>query len=225
MASALLFDLDGTLLDTAEDMAKAANKVLAQHGFEALSQEQIYANTSFGARGLLSAGFGKHYAEHDAQQLRKQFLLHYAENINSHTRYYPEIENVLNTLCATATPWGIMTNKPGFLTELLLPFFPLLEQANIIVCGDTLPLAKPHPEPLLYCAERIDKPPHEITYVGDVEGDMTAASAAGMSGAIASWGYIGADVKPTSWPHHHLLQTPADILSLLPHTGEYAVNS
>nr|WP_086938797.1 HAD-IA family hydrolase [Thaumasiovibrio occultus] len=215
MVDALLFDLDGTLLDTAPDMGAAANAVLADHGHAPLTHAQIQANTSYGARGLLKAGFGDDLVNHDPQQLRQAFLDYYAKDICIGTAYYPEIETVLTTLHEQAIPWGIMTNKPGFLTELLLPYFPLLRRANIICCGDTLPFAKPHPEPLLHCAKIMAVEPDKIAYIGDIEGDMIAAKNASMQGIIAGWGYVGDPAMLTNWPARKTLTTPAQILGLV----------
>ncbi|MEZ8093150.1 HAD-IA family hydrolase [Photobacterium swingsii] len=211
----VLFDLDGTLLDTAPDMALAANKVLANHGIPPLREHQIQANTSFGAKGLLEAGFDGIPDHLDFPQLRQAFLDYYQENICINTRFYQGIETLLLTLEQHNVPWGIMTNKPAFLTDLLLPFFPLLLKAKAIVCGDTLPLAKPHPEPLLYASELIAIPHHQCAYIGDIEKDMIAANAANMQGYVASWGYIGEHHSPEEWNAAGVLPTPQDILALL----------
>ncbi len=215
MVSALLFDLDGTLLDTANDLAAAANKVLAHYGYPPLLQHQIQAFTSYGAKGLLSAGFGDDFHQLDPLLLREQFLRHYADRICDHTDYYEGVENVLVTMNNNDIPWGIMTNKPAFLTEMLLPFFPLLQSAHVIVSGDTLEKAKPHPDPLIYCASKMKQLPNEMAYIGDIEGDMIAARDAGMKGVIAGWGYIGTQHTPENWPSWRHFNHPNQLLSLL----------
>ncbi|OAN18310.1 HAD family hydrolase [Photobacterium jeanii] len=212
---AVLFDLDGTLLDTAPDMARAANKVLANHGIPPLREHQIQANTSFGAKGLLEAGFDGIPDHLDFTQLRAEFLQYYQQDICLHTRFYDGVEALLEYLEHHAIPWGIMTNKPGFLTDLLLPFFPPLLKAQAIVCGDTLSKAKPHPEPLLYASELIRVPNHRCAYIGDIEKDMMAANAAQMVGYVAGWGYIGEHHNPEEWNAAGILPTPTDIVSLL----------
>ncbi|WP_087019995.1 HAD family hydrolase [Thaumasiovibrio subtropicus] len=215
MIDALLFDLDGTLLDTAGDLSNAANKVLTARGYPLLTAAQIQAFTSYGARGLFKAGFGADLQQFDPRQLRKEFLHHYASHINDTTCFYPHIENVLTHLNQHKVPWGIMTNKPAFLTDMLLPDYPLLATAKIIVSGDTLEKAKPHPEPLLYCADAMQVDASRVAYIGDIENDMVAARDARMKGVIAGWGYIGADHQPQSWPHWRYLKQPDELLSLL----------
>lgn len=212
---AILFDLDGTLLDTAPDMAEAANRVLADYDQAPLSDEQIKANTSYGARGLLTAGFGSIPAHLDADQLRREFLNYYQQNICEGTSVYRGINTVLAYLEAHQIPWGIMTNKPEFLTELLLPFFPELLQAQVVVCGDTLAVAKPHPEPLLHASELLGIPHTACAYVGDIEKDMIAANAARMHGLVAGWGYIGQTHSPEAWQAREILPTPEALIDML----------
>lgn len=212
---AVLFDLDGTLLDTAPDMADAANKVLADHHHGPLTDEQVKANTSYGAKGLLSAGFGTIPSHLDAQQLRREFLGYYQLNICEGTSIYRGINKLLAYLEGQQIPWGIMTNKPGFLTELLLPFFPELLRAQVIVCGDTLALAKPHPEPLLHACELLGVSHTACAYIGDIEKDMIAANAASMHGYVAGWGYIGTEHTPSSWQAKGILPTPEALIDML----------
>ncbi|UTV28668.1 HAD family hydrolase [Photobacterium atrarenae] len=212
---AILFDLDGTLLDTAPDMAEAANRVLADYNQAPLTDEQIKANTSYGARGLLTAGFGAIPAHLDADQLRREFLHYYQQNICEGTSVYRGINKVLAYLEAHQIPWGIMTNKPGFLTELLLPFFPELLKAQVVVCGDTLAVAKPHPEPLLHASELLGIPHTACAYVGDIEKDMIAANAARMHGLVAGWGYIGQTHHPEAWQAREVLPAPEALIDML----------
>ena len=212
---AVLFDLDGTLLDTAPDMAEAANKVLADYDHGPLTEEQIQANTSYGAKGLLTAGFGSIPSHLDAQQLRREFLGYYQQNICDGTSIYRGINRLLAYLDHQRIPWGIMTNKPGFLTELLLPFFPELQKAQVIVCGDTLTVAKPHPEPLLHASEMLGIAHTACAYIGDIEKDMIAANAARMHGYVAGWGYIGEDHTPSTWQAKGILPTPEALIDML----------
>ncbi|GHA55973.1 HAD family hydrolase [Photobacterium aphoticum] len=209
---AVLFDLDGTLLDTAPDMAKAANRVLADYNLPPLTAAHIQANTSYGAKGLLTAGFGTHPLPSDMTMLRQRFLDYYEQNICEHTALYPGIAALLDHLDATQIPWGIMTNKPGFLTDMLLPYFPHLMRAHAIVCGDTLPLAKPHPEPLWYSCECMGVNAAQCAYIGDIEKDMIAASAANMAGYVAGWGYIGEADRPDKWDAHGILRHPSELI-------------
>ncbi|PSU48637.1 HAD family hydrolase [Photobacterium frigidiphilum] len=212
---AVLFDLDGTLLDTAPDMADAANRVLADHGHGPLNNQQIKANTSYGAKGLLSAGFGGIPQHLDMVNLRQAFLDYYEEKICVGTSLYDGIKPLLAYLEQHNMPWGIMTNKPGFLTDLLLPFFPELMKAQVVVCGDTLEVAKPHPEPLLYASELLNVDHLACAYIGDIEKDMIAAQAANMHAYVAGWGYIGTEHTPCQWNAHDILNSPYSLITTL----------
>ncbi|MGF1725468.1 HAD family hydrolase [Photobacterium nomapromontoriensis] len=211
----ILFDLDGTLLDTAPDMAKAANRILAEYDRPPLSPAQVQANTSHGAKGLLTAGFGSHPLPCDMTILRLRFLDYYKENICEHTTLYQGVTSLLGHLDTQQIPWGIMTNKPGFLTDRLLPFFPELMGARALVCGDTLPLAKPHPEPLWYACDCMGVSAIHCAYIGDIEKDMIAAKAANMTGFVAGWGYIGENQTPDDWHSHAVLSHPTELISLI----------
>lgn len=212
--NAVLFDLDGTLLDTAPDMAHAANMVLKDHGLPALSQAQIQAHTSHGARGLLRAGFGDALAGKDIDQLRLAFLDHYAENICRATTIYSGVRELLHTLSTRKVPWGIVTNKPGQLTGMLLPYFPELLAAQTIVCADTTPHAKPHPAPLQHGAAMLSVPAQHCLYVGDIQNDIVAAKAAEMHSAVAAWGYIGTGEDPGQWEADLIFNKATEIQSL-----------
>ena len=212
---AVLFDLDGTLLDTAPDMADAANRVLADYDQPPLTQQQIQANTSMGAKGLLTAGFGTIPDHLDIMALREEFLRYYEDNICVNTSFYQGVTALLAQLEAKGIQWGIMTNKPGFLTDMLLPFFPELQRAQTIVCGDTLAVAKPHPEPLLHASQQMGVNHQDCIYVGDIEKDMIAAKAANMAGYVAGWGYIGDDHTPADWHAQGVLSHPSEILAVV----------
>ncbi|MBV7297660.1 HAD family hydrolase [Enterovibrio paralichthyis] len=211
---AVLFDLDGTLLDTAPDMANAANNVLKDHGLPPLKPEQVQALTSHGARGLLKAGFGNALEGKNIDELRLAFLDHYATSICIDTNLYAGVNELLNGLSEKGIPWGIVTNKPGFLTGMLLPYFPELLQARTIVCADTTPHAKPHPAPLLHGASILAIAPEQCLYVGDIENDIVAAKAASMYSAVAGWGYIGKDDDPCLWEADLIFNKVEEILSL-----------
>lgn len=212
---AVLFDLDGTLLDTAPDMADAANRVLADYDQPPLTQQQIQANTSMGAKGLLTAGFGTIPENLDIMVLREEFLRYYEDNICVNTSLYQGVTTLLTQLEEKGIQWGIMTNKPGFLTDMLLPFFPELLRAQTVICGDTLPVAKPHPEPLLHASQQMGVDHRDCIYIGDIEKDMIAAKAANMAGYVAGWGYIGDDHTPSDWQAHGVLSHPSEILTVV----------
>ncbi|WP_407332713.1 HAD family hydrolase [Enterovibrio sp. 27052020O] len=211
---AVLFDLDGTLLDTAPDMANAANCVLCDYGLPPLNDAQIQANTSHGARGLLRAGFGDSLEGREIDTLLLSFLDHYEKSICTDTKLYEGVIDLVAQLSARNIPWGIVTNKPGFLTSMLLPYFPELEQTQALVCADTLSRAKPHPDPLIYAAGLISVLPSQCLYVGDIENDIVAAKAAGMYSAVAAWGYIGAEQNPVEWDADLIFNKAVDVLSL-----------
>ncbi|KXF82177.1 phosphoglycolate phosphatase [Enterovibrio coralii] len=212
--NAVLFDLDGTLLDTAPDMANAANMVLKEYGLPPLSDEQIQANTSHGARGLLKTGFGDQIEGKDIDSLRLSFLKHYERDICRATCMYEGVVELLQALDAKNVPWGIMTNKPGFLTHQLFTYFPALQQTRALVCADTLPVAKPHPEPLIHTAELLNVSPRDCIYIGDIQNDIVAAKAAGMYSAVAAWGYVGKGVDPLEWEADLVFNKIENVLSL-----------
>ncbi|RXJ73648.1 HAD family hydrolase [Veronia nyctiphanis] len=210
----VLFDLDGTLLDTAPDMGRAANIVLKLHGQPPLSDEQVRKCSSFGSRGLLLDGFNGDIPEGIMPLARKQFLDAYSADINRGTQYYPGILSLLDALDEKGLKWGIVTNKPGDLTEQLLRFYPRLESADTIVSPDTLSVAKPDPSPLLYAAQQLGTHPESCLYVGDVKSDVVAAKAANMKSGVAKWGYISDHGQISDWEPDQIFNSPTQILSL-----------
>ncbi len=215
-ARAALFDLDGTLLDTAPDLSAALNVLLAEERRPPLSLAIIRPHVSTGAVAVVRTGFPEVEVEGAAfEQLRLRFLDHYRAAVAVHTRLFPGFEAVLATLEAHALPWGIITNKAGWLTEPLLEELGLLARAACVVSGDTLPVRKPHPQPLLLAAERIGVPPSECVYVGDALRDVQAACAAGMVPLGARYGYLNVAEAPDTWPVAGWLDEPQDLLPWL----------
>lgn len=215
-ARAALFDLDGTLLDTAPDLSAALNVLLAEERRAPLSLAIIRPHVSTGAIAVVRTGFPELEVGGEAfEQLRLRFLDHYRAAVAVHTRLFPGFEAVLATLEAHALPWGIITNKAGWLTEPLLGELGLLARAACVVSGDTLPVRKPHPQPLLLAAERIGVPPSECVYVGDALRDVQAARAAGMVPLGARYGYLNAAEAPDTWPVAGWLDEPQDLLPWL----------
>jgi|TARA_B110000503_G_C6983802_1_gene344396 phosphoglycolate phosphatase len=188
--TAILFDLDGTLLDTANDLGAALNHVLVQHDMEKVTKERFRPVASDGAKGLLELGFGELLQHYDYEMLRKEFLNYYQENIAVHTCFYPGIEELLTNLIDNNIPWGVVTNKPIGLTLDLLPHFSLFSYCNSIVGGDSLKEKKPHPAPLLHACKEMDVDATACIYVGDAIRDIEAGNAAKMYTVIAQWGYI-----------------------------------
>lgn len=188
----MLFDLDGTLVDSADDLGYALNCLLAEHQFAPVTK-QAYTNVaSNGALALLQCGFGEHwqrFSPTEQQSLKDRYLAIYLSSLWSKSTCFNGVEHLLSHLITHRIPWGIMTNKPGFLTDPLVSAHPLLQKAQVIVSGDTLSVAKPHPDPLLYCAQQLGVSPAECLYVGDDKRDIQAANAAGMAAGFVTWGY------------------------------------
>ena len=210
----VLFDLDGTLLDTAPDMAGALNELRIAEGLEPLPFDALRPHVSHGSVRLVSVGFGlDEGAEHE--RLRLRFLDIYRARLASATRPFDGIERVLGAIEAAGLAWGVVTNKPGWLTEPLLEELDLRGRCGCVVSGDTLPVRKPHPRPLLHAAETLGLAPAECTYVGDAERDVQAGRAAGMRTLVAGFGYLGADDRPAAWGADGILASPLELLDWL----------
>ncbi len=214
-ARAVLFDFDGTLADTAPDMAAALNRLLVKHGRAPVAVELARPYVSQGARGMLHAGFGMGADHDDYAVLRQAYLDEYASALYIDTVLFPGMEEVLQHLESNRIPWGIVTNKHSRYTMPLLAAMQLDRRPACIVCGDTCARAKPHPDPLLHAAEQMRLPPEACLYIGDDERDMLAAAAAGMRGIVASYGYLGTGKPPAEWPASAMIARPLDLLPLL----------
>jgi phosphoglycolate phosphatase len=214
----VLFDLDGTLLDTAPDMGGALNELLAEHGEPALPAGIIRPWVSNGAAALVRLGFAD--ADPDRhERLRLRFLELYSRRLARESRLFPGGEELLDALEAAGLRWGIVTNKPGWLTDPLLDALGLAARAGVVVSGDTLPETKPHPAPLRFAAERIAVAPAAIAYLGDAERDMIAARAAGMRAVAATWGYIDPVAGHSGWPFDDALHALDAVWPWLQRTG------
>ncbi|CAB0150077.1 Phosphoglycolate phosphatase [Pseudidiomarina piscicola] len=214
---AILFDLDGTLLDTAADMGSALNRVLADEGRAPLGREVAEALASHGSRGLLEHAYGAEFHDRKAE-LRAAFLRHYADAIAVETKLYPGVAELLQALKSAGLAVAIVTNKPHALTEQLIPYYPELAAIDIRVSGDTLAVAKPHPEPILHAAKALGVAADACWYVGDAERDIMAGRAAGMRTILARYGYIGPSETPESWQANHHIDQPLDLLKLVQNT-------
>lgn len=209
--AALLLDLDGTLLDTAPDMGGALNRLRAEHGLDPLPAPTIRPAVSHGAMRLVRLGFPG--VEGDAfESLRLRFLELYAANLSVGTRLFPGFDAVLDVLEGSGLPWGIVTNKPGWLTAPLLAALGLDGRAACAVSGDTVAERKPHPLPLLHAAQLVGVDPADCIYVGDAERDIQAGRAAGMTTVVAAYGYLADDEDPRQWQPHGVVQTPEELL-------------
>lgn len=205
---AVLFDLDGTLLDTAPDMAAALNRLRREQGLADLPFERVRPQVSNGARALVQLGFGLSEDAPGFERLRQRFLQLYHEGVCLETRPFPGIEELLLRLEALRLPWGVVTNKPGWLTLPLLQALQLAQRAAVIVSGDTTLRRKPHPDPLLYACRALGLGPASCVYVGDAARDVEAALRAGMLALAATFGYIPEGEDPASWGAHELVTHP-----------------
>ena len=211
---AALFDLDGTLLDTALDMAAALARLCLEQRHEPLDFRLVRPQVSNGAIAMVRTAFPSAEGAH-FEQLRERFLALYRENLAVHTCLFPGFELVLENLEARAIPWGVVTNKAAWLTEPLLEALSLRTRAACVISGDTLPERKPHPRPLLEAAARLGLKPAECVYVGDALRDVQAANAAGMLALGAQFGYLNPADEPQRWPVAGWLAAPQDLLPWL----------
>jgi len=215
MIRTILFDLDGTLADTAPDLAYALNTLLQERGKAPLPYEAIRPVASHGAAGLIELGFGIARDTARFKPLRERFISIYRAHLTRETRLFPGIPVLLDQLTARGLNWGIVTNKPAFLTDPLVEQLGLHEDAACVVSGDTTTNRKPHPEPMLHACQLAGSKPEECLYVGDAARDIEAGNAAGMQTLVALFGYIGAQEHPETWGANGLIRAPEEILDWL----------
>ena len=211
----VLFDLDGTLADTAPDLAYALNTLLSEHGQPPLPYENIRPAASHGAAALIELGFGIPRDTARFAPLRERFLEIYRAHLARETRLFPGMEETLSGLTARGLRWGIVTNKPAFLTDPLIGQLGLTDEAVCVVSGDATQNRKPHPEPMLHACKLAGSRPEECLYIGDAERDIEAGRTAGMKTLVALFGYIGDEDRPEAWGADGLIRTPQDILDWL----------
>jgi N-acetyl-D-muramate 6-phosphate phosphatase len=210
----VLFDLDGTLLDTARDMAGALNDLRSEEGLSPLPFAAIRPHASHGSTAMVQTGFGLAPGE-AFEAMRQRFLDRYATRIALETRLFPGGEALLLALEQAGLKWGVVTNKPAYLTDPLMAALELTPRAACIVSGDTLPQRKPHPAPLLHGAAQAGLEPAACVYVGDAERDVQAALAAGMTALVAHFGYLAETDRPDTWGAHGSVHSMADIATWL----------
>lgn len=215
----ILFDLDGTLADTAPDMAAALNALRRERGRPPLPCEDIRPLVSHGTPALLRLGFGIDRHDTGYPDLRDRFLALYAGRRNAGTRLFPGMAELLAALEDGGIAWGVVTNKPGFLARPLLAKLGLDGRLAALVCGDCLPRNKPHPDPLLEACRLAGIQASDTVYVGDAERDIQAATAAGMPAVIAGYGYIGPAETPAGWGAVAMIEQAADLLAWLQQQG------
>ncbi|MEN7527045.1 MULTISPECIES: phosphoglycolate phosphatase [unclassified Cupriavidus] len=212
---AVFFDLDGTLADTAPDLAAAANRLVVEHGRDPVAYEKLRPVASHGARGLIGVAFGKRPEDPEFPALRDTFLNYYEADIAVHTRLFDGMDTVLAALEADGIRWGIVTNKIARFTVPLVDAIGLTPRASAVVSGDTTAHAKPHPAPLLHAAAVSGVDPTRCLYVGDDLRDIQAGKAAGMATVAAAYGYCGDAEPPETWHADYLIQHPSELLTLL----------
>jgi N-acetyl-D-muramate 6-phosphate phosphatase len=215
VSRAVLFDLDGTLADTAPDLAYVLNLQLRAHGRPELPVSALRPYVSHGARGMLRAGFGLEAGDAAYLALRDEFLDLYEQNLFRETRLFPGMAELLCSLEQQAIAWGIVTNKLERFTLPLIAALGLSARAGCIVGGDTTPRAKPFPDPLLEGSRRLGVQPGQCTYVGDDERDVQASHAAGMTPVVALYGYLGDGKPPQEWGADAYIEHPLKLLKLL----------
>jgi N-acetyl-D-muramate 6-phosphate phosphatase len=213
---AVLFDLDGTLADTAPDLAAALNRVRVDGGLAPLPFARLRPHASHGARGLIGAAFGLTPDDAGFAALRDAFIAHYESALCVDSTLFPGVETILDVIEAKGLRWGIVTNKVTRLTLPLVADLRLAPRAGAVVCGDTTPHAKPHPAPLLHAAQALGVAPGRCLYVGDAARDIEAGRAAGMRTLVATYGYLGDADTPDAWQADGAVATPQDLAAWLP---------
>lgn len=212
---AVLFDLDGTLADTAPDLSAALNRVRVGRGLEPVRHELLRPAASHGARGLIGVGFGFGPEHPDFDALRNDFMDYYEADIARHTCLFAGTADLLDALVQRHIPWGIVTNKISRFTLPLIERLALMHAPGVVVSGDTVGVAKPDPKPMLYAAAQLGVAPTECLYVGDAARDIEAGRRVGMKTLVARYGYIGPDDEPEQWGADGYIDHPLEVLRWL----------
>lgn len=213
--SCVLFDLDGTLIDSAPDLGLAADEMRVARGMSSLPLQAYRSMAGAGARGMLSVAFGLSPQDEGFGALREEFLSNYERRMTQSTYAFEGIEELLQGLRERGMRWGVVTNKAERFTLPLTATMPLFADAVTIVSGDTTPHAKPHPAPVLEAMRRAGVQPGQCIYVGDDERDVRAGKAAGTGTVAASYGYLGAEGDLTAWQADAIINSPDELLKLL----------
>jgi phosphoglycolate phosphatase len=212
---AVLFDLDGTLIDSAPDLGAAADKMRVDRGLPSLPLEQYRPMAGAGARGMLGIAFGMTPDHADFPAMREEFFVNYENAMTARTYAFDGIAQLIGQLRERGLAWGVVTNKSMRFTGPLTKGMSLFATAAAVVGGDSTPHAKPHPEPLFEAARRLDLPPASCIYVGDDERDVVAGRAAGMGTVAATYGYLGSNADTRLWGADARIDSPLELLSLL----------
>ncbi len=211
----VLFDLDGTLVDTAPDLAAAANRQRVERGLEPLPLAQLRPMASHGARGLIGRALGCAPGDDDYESLRQQFLDYYEQALCVHSRLFDGMDETLTSLEQAGVLWGVVTNKVARFTVPLIERLGLADRAACVISGDSTPHTKPHPAPVLHAIAQAGKKAGASMYVGDDLRDVQAGRAAGTATVIAAYGYLGSDADIRTWGGDHIIDRPHDLLQLM----------
>lgn len=209
----VLFDLDGTLIDTAPDMANALNLLLAEEGKPGLPYQNIRPVVSNGSVALVKLGFGDNPPE--LERLKLRYLEIYQAHLCDESKLFDGMAELLQHIEDNNMNWGVVTNKPGWLTEPLMQLIGLSQRAATIVSGDTTLNRKPHPEPMFHACLRAGSQPAQCIYIGDAQRDIEAGNTAGMQTVVALYGYIGKEENISAWQATHQVNQPMDIVQFL----------
>ena len=212
MIEAVFFDLDGTLADTAPDLAAALNQLLAEQNRTVLPFDVIRPTVSLGGNAMIRLAFDIDEDKPEFASLRQRFLAIYEARLHNGTRLFPGIPQVLDKLEEDDLVWGVITNKPSWLTNPLMQKLGLDKRAHCIISGDSTKQRKPHPAPMLHACEITGSDPGYSLYIGDAERDIEAGRAAGMYTLIARYGYLGKDEKPSQWRADGMISDPIEII-------------
>jgi phosphoglycolate phosphatase len=213
LVDAVFFDLDGTLIDTARDMARVLNRLRTEEGQSPLDYDLIRSEVSHGARALILLAFDDPEESENFQRLRQRFLDMYLEEIHVETTLFPQMEEILDTLESHQVPWGVVTNKPSWLTLPLMESMQLTDRATTIVCADTAGVSKPDPKPMLDACTEAGVIPAQSMYVGDDQRDVVAAHNAGMPCIALRCGYIRRGQNPDDWGADMVMDTTTELLN------------
>lgn len=212
---AVIFDLDGTLLDTAPDFYSTVNALRAEEGLVALADEQIRAVVSNGARALVAMAFELEFNAPGFDRLHKRLLEIYSQQLAEATRPFPGIQETLDFLAERGLPWGIVTNKSHLYTQPILAALDLQPPPASVVCPEDVTHTKPHAEPLLLACQQMDCCPTKVLYVGDHQRDIDCGKAAGSRTVAAAYGYLDQGCDPSEWQADHLIHSAHDLLGIV----------
>lgn len=212
MRKLVLFDFDGTLADTAPDLAAAANQQRIRRGLKPLPEDELRPWSSYGARGMLKAALGIETTDPDYPDVRNQFLIDYEKGMTTHTKLFEGMHELLSSIKEAGMEWGIVTNKAEYLAAPQVKHLGIEADCKVLVGGDTTGHLKPNPASLLHATKLADIAPAQCIYIGDDERDVLAGKAAGMATVIAAYGYCGSETTVLQgWQADAIVESPADI--------------